>query len=138
MIRITTSLDKIGFFELVKDEDLSAICETPEEYQLIDEFVREFMKLRKCASDIDNYIFRFIGQNIGENKYTPYWNKIGEYCKLRLCQVNAEEAEMTVRMWSIVSTVGDYERLWGILENDTGIKELRKNLIPYEQNVSTS
>lgn len=69
----------IGLFHLIKDQDLTVICETQKEHDLFEEFIDIFLVLRKFSTDIDNYVFTVVGDNVS-SRYMGYWNKVSEYC----------------------------------------------------------
>jgi hypothetical protein len=60
MLGIVSPPDLIGLFTLIKDEDLTMICETQEELHFLTTFRDNFRKLRKLATEIDNYIYSAI------------------------------------------------------------------------------
>ena len=64
---------------------------------------------------MDNFIFSFVGGNIGDNTYTPYWQKIGEYCKLRLFGLDKVALEKRIKTWPVQSGFEDCERIYGLL-----------------------
>jgi|GEM_PF-3479089 len=124
MLSLAASLEMIGFFNLIKDEDLSVICETQKEYNLFEEFINIFLVFRKSSTEIDNYMFSIIGNNVSSN-FTGYWNKISEYCKLRLLGVDEENTEKIINTWNITSEFKDCKKLYSIFIGD---KDLEKKL----------
>jgi hypothetical protein len=57
MFTVAVPNDMIGLFTLIKDEDLTMICETEEELAALNTALRIMMQYRRLASAIDNHIF---------------------------------------------------------------------------------
>jgi len=123
ILSLVTPLEMTGVFEVIKDADLSAICETHEEMTLLNQFLKIFIKLRKGATNIDNYIHNFIGDNI-DNNFPDYWRKVGEYSKLSLLGCDVEKTEKRIKTWHITSGFGDCKNIYKILKDDSEINKM--------------
>lgn len=80
LLNIVGWLDMIGLFALIKDEDLTLICETQEEFDAFNRFADNFIRLRKLATIIDNYYENAILHNFPTNNVTLV-HAISEYTK---------------------------------------------------------
>jgi len=121
-LSIVANLEMIGLFNLIKNEDVAMLCQTGEELQVLGTFKDAFMRLRKVSSEMDDFIFAFVGSNIGGNTYTPYWQKIGEYCKLRLVGVDKATTERRINTWNVASGFEDCERIYELLNASQELK----------------
>ncbi len=127
ILSLAAPLEMIGLFNLIKDEDLTVVCETQEEHDLFKEFIDAFLIFRKSSTDIDNHIFSVVGDNVSSN-FTGYWNKVGEYSKLRLLGYDKENTEKRINTWHISSDFKDCEKLYNIFLKDKKLKKLLQGL----------
>ncbi len=122
----------IGLFELIKDQDISMICESQVECDFLTNFIEVFREFRKLATDIDTYIFERVG-NCVKSTYTPYWNKVGEYSKLRLFGLDKKSTEKRIVTWNVAEQIGvveaDCERVYEILQTDQYLEKFILKLL---------
>jgi len=67
LISLVASTDMIGLFDLIKDEDLTIVCETQDELVALKKFTDDFRRLRKLATFIDHYIHNAILTHLPTN-----------------------------------------------------------------------
>ncbi len=127
ILTLTTSLEMIGIFDLIKDKEINILCESQEDHNIIEKFVDTFLEYRRLATEIDNYMFTVVGDNV-HSDYTPYWNKVAEYCKLRLLGVDEKETEKRIKTWTVSSDFEDCRKLYAIFVQD---KTLENKLTEY-------
>jgi len=117
----------IGIFELLKDLDLTVICETPNELNNLKDLLKLFRIVRKKASEIDNYIFQIIDQNI-TNKFVGHWRNISEFCKLLLIGKTREFVINRVKSSHVELGISDCDTIYSILEQDENLKTMLSEL----------
>jgi hypothetical protein len=129
ILGLTTSLEAVGLFSLIKDKDLTEVAETQKELEALRNLRNSFLKLRKIATDIDNHVLKIVGQNMPNNHFIPYWKKIGEYGKLRLLGTDKKLTEKRIKTWNVSSDFNDCERLYEILVVDKDLQQLIKQFV---------
>ncbi len=82
---------------------------------------------------MDDFIFAFVGSNIGSNTYTPYWQKIGEYCKLRLFGVDKVTTERRINTWNVASGFEDCERIYELFNTSQEFKTVLEKVREAQQ-----
>lgn len=127
ILSLTVPCGIIGMFELLKDMDLTVICETHDELSILNNMFKFFRIVRKKASEIDNHIFQIIDDNLA-NKYIGHWRNISEYCKLRLIGETREFAINRVKSTNVKLGVSDCDMIYEILEQDKELKKLLNEL----------
>lgn len=127
MLPMLVPREACGIFDLLKDLDLTVICEDQEEFKIFTDFLRSFRIIRKSASEIDDYIFRVIDQNIS-NKFVGHWQNISEYCKLRFRGLTRELAVNRLKTSNVQSGVSDFDSIHEILLHDNKLKTLSNKL----------
>ena len=133
-INLTATLDQIGLFDLIKDQDLSSICETQDEFDLLTDYISSFMVFRKVATDIDNSVMAIVQKQMSPtNSSVGYWNKISEYCKLRLFGADKNTLETRIKTWSIASDFSDCERVYDFVVKDEAVEALNYKIGPIQK-----
>lgn len=129
--------EAIGIFDLLKDKDLTVICETQEEYDSFTKLIDTILRLRKLSTEIDEYILTFVGGNLPDNSFLGYWEKISEYCKLRLLGHDEKNTESIVRTWNVTSDFEDCRRIYELLSKDQYLGGLLQKLVVLVNESST-
>lgn len=125
MLGLVADLDMAGLFALIKDADLTMICETPDELDSFTAFIDVFMKLRKLATEVDNCIDTAILAVFPTNM--PSWmQKISEYCKMRVIGEDKRIAEQRVYTGYIAHSNEDIQRCEQVYEAVQQNQELRR------------
>lgn len=128
MFAIAAPADMIGLFTLTKDEDLTLVCETEEELTAFNTLLNTLMHYRKLATVIDNYIFDAIASKHLVNM-PSYYQKVLEYCNLRLRGVDKRPVEVRVTTAGYLGPVNEYcEKIYERLQEDQELKALLDKL----------
>ena len=125
-LALAAELDTYGLYNVLKDEDIYTIAETPEEHNILSNFVDNFTKLRKSTIDIDSYISSTIG-TITNSAYDPKWDAIHQYCVLRSFRWDKETTEKRTakRIWYVTNPdFNACEKVYEILKQDQNLQSL--------------
>jgi hypothetical protein len=118
MFAIAAPADMVGLFTLIRDEDLTMICESEEELVAFNTLLSNLMHYRKLATVIDNYIFDDITDKHLVNM-PSYYQKALEYCNLRLRGVDKRAVEVRVTTAGYLGPVNEFcEKIYERLQED--------------------
>ncbi len=128
MLGLVASRAMIGLFNLIKEEDLTMICETQQELDTLNTFIDIFMRLRRLATIIDNQIFLTLVDMV-ETNMPYYYQKVGEYIKLRLLEEDKRAVEKRINVAGYLNPTNEYcEKCYEDLQKDQELKGLIDNL----------
>ncbi len=119
MFNVAAPTDMIGLFILIKDEDLTAICETEDELTTFNTALSVLMYYRRLAAAIDTHIFETLMNDYQIKLNMPaYYQKVLEYCNARLRGEDRDKVENYVTAAGYMGPTNDfceelYERLLG-------------------------
>jgi hypothetical protein len=128
MFTVAAPNDMIGLFTLIKDEDLTMICETEEELTAFTTASDIMMHYRRSATAIDNHIY-----NSTLNEYKSgmpgYYHKVLEYCNARLRGEDKRKVEDVIMVAGYLGPTNDFcEKLYERLLEDQELKALLEKL----------
>lgn len=127
MFTVAAPDDMIGLFMLIKDEDLTLICETEEELTTLTTASDIMMRYRRLATVIDNYIFhRILNEHL--SGMPGYYQKVIEYCNARFRGEDKLKVENTVATRYINPTNDFCEKYYERLQEDQELKVLLEKL----------
>jgi len=130
MFIVAAPTDMLGLFTLIKDEDLTAICETEDELAAFNTALNVVMHYRRLASAIDRHIFDTIMNDYQIKSGMPgYYQKILVYCNARLRAEDKQKVENHVTTAGYLSPTTEfceqiYERLLENQKLKTFLEEL--------------
>lgn len=130
MFTIAAPTDMIGLFTLIKDEDLTAICETEDELAAFNTSLNIVMHYRRLASVIDSHILDTIMNDYQIKLNMPsYYQKVLEYCNARLRREDKQKVENYVTAAGYISPTNEFcEQIYERLLEDQELKALLDKL----------
>jgi hypothetical protein len=130
MFTVAAPNDMIGLFTLIKDEDLTMICETEEELTAFTTASDIMMHYRRSATAIDTSIFNSILNEYQIKTNMPgYYRKVLEYCNARLRKEDKLKVENIVTIAGYLGPTNDFcEKLYERLLEDQNLKALLDKL----------
>ena len=132
LLSIVAHLDMIGLFTLIKDEDLTAICETQDELDALNRFAGDFMRLRKQATIIDNFIENAILTSFPTNN-GHLVHAISEYTKWLLAGAEEDTAARRITIGYFAEDLKHCERVSKVVLQDQELGKLLQKLNAVQQ-----
>lgn len=120
MFNVAAPTDMIGLFTLIKDEDLTAICETEDELTAFNTFLNVVMQYRRLSATIDSHIVDTLMNDYQIKLNMPsYYQKVLQYCNARFRGENKQKIENYVTAAGYMGPTNDFcEELYvRLLEN---------------------
>jgi hypothetical protein len=90
-----------GVFGLLKDTDLSSVCETGVEVRVLSELMETYFMFRMLASKLESYTAEYVGEHLPDKNFIPYWKVIAGYC----IRIAAEWDEEKAMRWSKIQNI---------------------------------
>jgi hypothetical protein len=130
MFNVALPNDMIGLFTLIKDEDLTAICETEDELAAFKTALNTMMHYRRLAGTIDNHIFNTVLNDYQIKSGMPnYYHKILDYCNARLRGEDKQKVEDYVTIAGYLGPTNEFcEQLYERLLDNQELKVLLNRL----------
>jgi hypothetical protein len=130
MFNVAAPTDMIGLFTIIKDEDLTTICETEDELAAFNTALNILMQYRRLASTIDNHIFNALMNDYQIKVNMPaYYQKVLEYCNARLRGEEKQKVETYITAAGYLGPTNDFcEELYIRLLDNQELKVLLDEL----------
>jgi hypothetical protein len=113
-----------GVFTLLKDADLSSVCETPEEMRCLSELLDSYFVFRRTASGLESFTVDYVGEHMPSNHFVGYWQVIAGYCIRVVLGWGEEDAMRWSKLQGISHNGRDCVRIASDIQQDEKFRSI--------------